>query len=205
MTSLKNSTIETFRKRFHGNSRLRLLALNDDGQTLAALGALERGFYVGRNADTQEGAQDYSLTVDTVYTPDLTSDLMRLTYMVDLYDPTDISKYKRFRVDTDTPPNLLDWRYVLSLQWAHGDKKPVSGVYVPDDEPATEDVVLLRYVHSQNAPSSVWTVNHNLGERPIIGVFDNLGEQVLADITHISNNQAQIIFAAPATGQARCI
>lgn len=61
------------------------------------------------------------------------------------------------------------------------------------------------YIHPQAAASAEWIVNHNLGVEPQIAVLTPGGVEVIADVVHISPNQARIYFAQPVTGQARCI
>lgn len=60
------------------------------------------------------------------------------------------------------------------------------------------------YLHTQASPASTWTVNHNLGARPVIAVRDTGGQEILAAITHASANQALISFVAAKTGTAFC-
>lgn len=60
------------------------------------------------------------------------------------------------------------------------------------------------YTHTQSSSSDTWTVNHNLGYRPTITVFDASGAPVGAGIAHSSINQAIISFVIPLTGSARC-
>ena len=62
-----------------------------------------------------------------------------------------------------------------------------------------------RYVHTQSGAATPWIVNHNLGVRPVIDIVDAGGSQVLAEILHVSANQANVYFAIPATGQAICV
>lgn len=62
-----------------------------------------------------------------------------------------------------------------------------------------------RYIYTQASAATPWIVNHNLGVRPVIDIVDAGGSQVLAEIIHISNNQAKVYFASPATGQAICV
>ncbi len=59
------------------------------------------------------------------------------------------------------------------------------------------------YVHTQSVAASVWTVNHNLGFFPAVSVVDNLGHEVVAQVTHITANQVQIAFNSSAVGTAR--
>lgn len=61
------------------------------------------------------------------------------------------------------------------------------------------------YTHTQASPSDEWTINHNLGVRPLIAVFSPGGAEVQAEILHMSTNQARIYFASAYAGTARCI
>jgi hypothetical protein len=60
------------------------------------------------------------------------------------------------------------------------------------------------YLHTQASASAIWTVNHNLGARPTIEVRNNGGQVVLAEITHVSANQATITLVAAMSGTAFC-
>lgn len=53
-------------------------------------------------------------------------------------------------------------------------------------------------------PISVWVINHNLGRRPLVSVFSIGGVEMMAEIIHISINQAQVIFDNPTAGYAVC-
>jgi hypothetical protein len=57
---------------------------------------------------------------------------------------------------------------------------------------------------AQPIPLADWIVNHNLGFRPNVAVFDDGGNVVLAAVAHLSVNQCRINFAVPMTGRARC-
>ena len=61
------------------------------------------------------------------------------------------------------------------------------------------------YVHTQSSAAATWIVNHNLGHRPLIDVLDAGGNVVGAEVVHVSENQANVLFAAAYTGQAVCI
>jgi hypothetical protein len=59
------------------------------------------------------------------------------------------------------------------------------------------------YVFTQSAPSSTWTINHNLGHVPSVEVFDSGSQEVDADVTHPTANQTVILFTVPLSGFAR--
>lgn len=60
------------------------------------------------------------------------------------------------------------------------------------------------YTHTQGSASAIWTVNHNLGTRPTIEVRNAGGQVVIAEIAHVSANQATISFASAQGGTAFC-
>lgn len=61
----------------------------------------------------------------------------------------------------------------------------------------------LGYFFTQASPSSQWTINHNLGFRPSVELFDSGGNEFDADILHVSNNQVMVYLTAPYSGFAR--
>ena len=61
------------------------------------------------------------------------------------------------------------------------------------------------YEHTQSAAATLWTINHNLGRKPIIALFSVGGVEIVADIVHASLNQAQVNFNVATAGTARCI
>ena len=58
------------------------------------------------------------------------------------------------------------------------------------------------YVHTQMVASNVWTVNHNLGYRPAVTVYDTAPDQVFGEITHIDPNSLTITFSDAISGTA---
>lgn len=47
-------------------------------------------------------------------------------------------------------------------------------------------------VYTQATPSSLWIINHNLGYKPIVNVFNNNNEEVSVKVTHTSLNQFRV-------------
>lgn len=121
---LRHSTIETFRKRYHAGCVLKLYALNADGQTLSLLRTVSAGFYLTPVQDTGEGAQPFQLVVDTNRTTLLDGTKMIKVFMCDLVNETS-GVTQRYKADTDTQPMIDEWRYVLNLKAAFGDKRAV--------------------------------------------------------------------------------
>ena len=62
----------------------------------------------------------------------------------------------------------------------------------------------MNYLHTQSSASDTWTVNHNLGYRPVVSVRSPGGVEVEATVTHTSVNQCVVTFAAPYTGTVFC-
>lgn len=60
------------------------------------------------------------------------------------------------------------------------------------------------FEHVQSPAADEWIVNHNLGYRPNIAVLTVGGAQVVAQVLHISNNQARVYFDNPMAGTAVC-
>lgn len=58
-----------------------------------------------------------------------------------------------------------------------------------------------RYSFTQASPSSVWVITHSLGYYPHISVLVS-DEEVDADVTHNSINQATVTAASPIAGRA---
>lgn len=67
--------------------------------------------------------------------------------------------------------------------------------------PSTGD---LAYRHQQLSPSSVWTINHNLGKRPSVDSFDSSYDEIWGDEAHVDDNTMTITFSAATGGEAYC-
>lgn len=70
---------------------------------------------------------------------------------------------------------------------------------------ATGVAGLTAYVHTQLAPAATWIINHNRGAVPTCTVCSPGGAEVEAEVLHVSLNQTQVLFVAPASGTARLI
>lgn len=121
---LRNSTIETFRKRYHGNNQLRLYQLVNEGQNLNLLRILERGFFIGKNTDTSVGAMPFLLTIDSQYTPGLKETEIMKGWGVDLINP-DTDSYRRYRFDSNDTPQNDESRFIIGMHAAFNDNKTV--------------------------------------------------------------------------------
>lgn len=61
------------------------------------------------------------------------------------------------------------------------------------------------HVHTQASASATWTINHNLGRRPLVQLYTVGGVEFAAEITHTSVNQAVVTMASAIAGTARCV
>lgn len=61
------------------------------------------------------------------------------------------------------------------------------------------------FEYAQASAAALWTINHNLGFRPTVGVFDSGGLEVDAEIQHITVNQVTVSFTMPLAGTARLV
>ena len=61
------------------------------------------------------------------------------------------------------------------------------------------------YNHSQGSSASTWTINHNLGYKPTVQVFNAGSIQVLAEIENPTINQTIVRISPAQTGFARLV
>lgn len=59
------------------------------------------------------------------------------------------------------------------------------------------------YFHQQISASATWTINHNLGFRPSVEIFDTGSQEIEGDVSHPSVNQAIITLSPAIAGTAR--
>jgi hypothetical protein len=57
------------------------------------------------------------------------------------------------------------------------------------------------FVFSQNTPSTLWTVTHNLGKYPSVSVIDSAGTLCFGEVKYISLNQLTISFGWAFSGK----
>ena len=79
------------------------------------------------------------------------------------------------------------------------------GVTDPDLEIKVSPGGDLSYTHTQSGAAQTWNIAHNLGKRPAIHIEDVSGNQMIPQIIHIDNNNAQAVFGnASYSGTAYC-
>lgn len=58
------------------------------------------------------------------------------------------------------------------------------------------------YLHTQNTPVTVWTINHGLGFKPNVTVIDSAGTSVEGQVIYVDDNSLQVAFAVAFGGTA---
>lgn len=61
------------------------------------------------------------------------------------------------------------------------------------------------YDHAQSSASDTWVINHNLGVRPFVALFNTGGVSIEGEVVHASSNQTIVYFATAVAGSARCL
>jgi len=58
------------------------------------------------------------------------------------------------------------------------------------------------YVHDQGTPATEWNIEHKLGKKPSVVVYDSAGTEVIGDIKYIDDDNVRISFSAAFSGKA---
>jgi hypothetical protein len=61
------------------------------------------------------------------------------------------------------------------------------------------------FLFTQASPSTTWLINHNLGFKPVVQMFDAGSQEIEGLISHPSLNTTSILFAVPIAGFARLV
>ena len=64
------------------------------------------------------------------------------------------------------------------------------------------DPTSVAYTHYQTPASSTWTINHNLGFKPVVVVIDSAGTNCEGSISYPNNNTMVITFNSAFEGTA---
>ena len=75
----------------------------------------------------------------------------------------------------------------------------------PQGAPGTFNPADIFYVHNQNTPSAVWTINHDLNGNPTAVVHDSAGTQCEGTFSYPSLNTMVITFTGAFSGVAYVI
>jgi len=76
--------------------------------------------------------------------------------------------------------------------------------YIPDLA-STQNPPVDFFFFEQTTPALTWTINHNLGRRPVTELFTTGGVEFEAEVTHTSINQCIVTLTSALAGSARLI
>ena len=65
-----------------------------------------------------------------------------------------------------------------------------------------DDVLNLRYVHTQTVPSDVWDINHKLNREIIVQLYNTAGQEIEGEVIRIDSLKTSVHFAYPISGTA---
>lgn len=60
----------------------------------------------------------------------------------------------------------------------------------------------LNFVYNQSGASALWDITHNLKRFPTVTTVDDFDNQIIGDVSYISNNRLTISFSAAVSGKA---
>lgn len=60
----------------------------------------------------------------------------------------------------------------------------------------------VHYIFSQDVPSALWTINHNLNKKPSVTVVSSSEQVVYGDVSYFNTNKLTITFSAAFSGKA---
>lgn len=95
---------------------------------------------------------------------------------------------------------VLDRRPALSIR-APRELRITTGRQGPRGRPGTAE----GYLHQQAAPSTSWTIAHNLAYRPSVELRTVGGVLMDGQVTHVSDNLVTVAFAYALAGSARLL
>jgi len=115
-------------------------------------------------------------------------------------DPNSFGVYTITSI-TENALNAAFWDVELELQTANGALGD-NGYYILGEFVYGEVESDKHYVHNQNNAASTWNVTHNLGKHPAVSIVLSTGQQGLADVQYINENQLTITLLSAKSGKA---
>jgi hypothetical protein len=58
------------------------------------------------------------------------------------------------------------------------------------------------YIWTQNTPSTVWTITHNMGNYPAVYTEDSAQGEIIGDVSYPDTNTVVVSFSTPEAGLA---
>lgn len=109
------------------------------------------------------------------------------------------------QLDPNDRLELVGFDYVVckdsSFETVDGANLNLIGSILANGSPLL--TTLLGYLHTQATPSDTWIINHNLGYKPNVQVFNAGSVAVLTEVENSTVNQTIVRIAPAQTGFAR--
>lgn len=99
---------------------------------------------------------------------------------------------------SELKPNVSLVSVMGGIQGAKGPKGDKGDTGAPGN-------AFLRTQFVQDTPLALWYIEHNLGFRPSVRVYDTAGTEFLVAVTHLDDNILTITFGRPFSGIAHLI
>lgn len=106
--------------------------------------------------------------------------------------------------DSETPFEIRDGDDFFEFREGADAFEYREGTEGPPGPPGPAGASTATYRHVQNVPDVSWTVTHNLGYRPAVGIEDSAGSIVYGNIEHVDENSLVVTFAAAFSGYVNC-
>ena len=111
-----------------------------------------------------------------------------------------------------TGPRGLTGNGIASVDLISGDHSPgtydtyrmtfTDGTYLDYQVYNGDDATAATYIHEQETPASVWTIQHNLGRYPSVTVVDTAGTEMVGDVQYVNENSVILTFRGTFSGTA---
>lgn len=115
---------------------------------------------------------------------------------------------QRFQVRRDTAANWASVNPVL-LDGEYGRESDTDKVKIGDGVTVWNALAYESYSipksfeFNQPTPSQQWVINHNLGFKPAVELFNTGSQEIEGDVVHVSINQTVVSFTLGVAGFAR--
>lgn len=109
----------------------------------------------------------------------------------------DIDETRGINIDIDDKIKVQDYEKLSNLPKING--YTVIGKKTPADYGIKEDAY---FVFTQQTPSDLWFVQHNLGKKPAITVSDSAGTIVIGSYRYLDDNNVILQFEGAFSGKA---
>jgi hypothetical protein len=93
----------------------------------------------------------------------------------------------------------------ISIQMANGAQLDINGLVLVNGVPFGSGGGIVGYVHTQGSAATTWTINHNLGYKPVVQVYNAGSLQMIAEIEDVTINQTIVRVSPAQSGFARLL